>query len=100
MGRIFTFLKINEDERGRALLLFLYQFLAVATMVQGRIVRDTLFLKRYDSSKLSLMYIGVAIIVSLATYFYIKKSFFYRIDKLIIGTFFLSILITLVFLFL
>lgn len=100
MNRLLSYLNINEDERGRAVLLFLYQFLAVATMVQGRIVRDTLFLKRYDSSKLSLMYIGVAIIVSLATYFYIRKSFFYRIDKLIVGTFFISIAMTLFFVFL
>lgn len=100
MNKVFSMLNFKDDERKRAGLLFIYQFLAVAVMVQGRIVRDTLFLKRYDTSKLSLMYIGVAILVSTATYLYIKRSFFYRLDKLIIGTFFIGIFATIIFVFL
>jgi HEAT repeat protein/ATP/ADP translocase len=95
-----SLLNIRDEEKSRALMLFLYQFLSVAVMVLGRIVRDTLFLKRYDSSKLPFMYIGVALIVSTATYFYTKKSFYYRLDKLIIGTFFVNIFGTLLLLFL
>jgi len=100
MNGLISMFSFKEDEKKRAGLLFIYQFLAVAIMVQGRIVRDTLFLKRYDTSKLSLMYIGVAILVSVATYIYIKRSFFYRLDKLIIGTFFIGIVSTLGFVFL
>ncbi|MCK5807618.1 HEAT repeat domain-containing protein, partial [bacterium] len=36
-------------------------------------------------------YIGVALIVSTTTYFYTRRSSFYRLDKLIITTFFVSI---------
>ena len=65
----------NPDERNRALLLFAYNFLATSIMVMGRIVRDTLFLNKYkgDRLMLSFMYIGVAILVSTATFFYTKK---------------------------
>lgn len=100
MNKLFSMFNFKNDEKRRAGALFAYQFLAVAIMVQGRIIRDTLFLKRYDASKLSLMYIGVAILVSTATYFYIKRSFFYRLDKMIIGTFFIGIVTTLAFFFL
>jgi len=95
-----SLINIREEEKSRAIMLFIYQFLSVAVMVLGRIVRDTLFLKRYDTSKLPLMYIGVALIVSTATYFYTKKSFYHRLDKLIVGTFFVSIFGTLILLFL
>ncbi|MGI6393858.1 MAG: Npt1/Npt2 family nucleotide transporter [bacterium] len=100
MNRFLSVFNFKDDEKRRAGFLFIYQFLAVAVMVQGRIVRDTLFLKRYDTSKLSLMYIGVALLVSTATYIYIKRSFFYRLDKLIVGTFLIGIITTLIFVFL
>lgn len=99
-SKLLSILNVEKDEKSKAVMLFLYQFLAVAIMVMGRIVRDTLFLKRYDSSKLSLMYIGVALIVSTATYIYIRKSYYYRLDKIIILTFFVNIFSTLAFLFL
>jgi len=95
-----SILNVEKEEKNKAVMLFLYQFLAVAIMVMGRIVRDTLFLKRYDSSKLSLMYIGVALVVSTATFFYIRKSYYYRLDKIIGLTFFVNIFGTIAFLFL
>ena len=72
----------NPDERNRAFLLFAYNFLATSIMVMGRIVRDTLFLNKYkgDRLMLSLMYIGVAILVSTATFFYTKRR---RCDNLL-----------------
>ena len=89
----------NPDERNRALLLFAYNFLATSIMVMGRIVRDTLFLNKYkgDRLMLSFMYIGVAILVSTATFFYTKKSSFYRMDKLITATFTIGIVFVLIF---
>ena len=99
-SKLLSIFNVEKDEKNKAVMLFLYQFLAVAIMVMGRIVRDTLFLKRYDSSKLSLMYIGVALIVSTATYIYIRKSYYYRLDKIITTTFFINIFSTLAFLFL
>lgn len=100
MKRIFAALTMNNpDERNRALLLFAYNFLATSIMVMGRIVRDTLFLNKYkgDRLMLSLMYIGVAILVSTATFFYTKKSSFYRMDKLITVTFTIGIVFVLIF---
>ena len=89
----------NPDERNRAFLLFAYNFLATSIMVMGRIVRDTLFLNKYkgDRLMLSFMYIGVAILVSTATFFYTKRSSFYRMDKLIKVTFSIGIVFTLIF---
>ncbi len=100
MQKFFSMINIKDEEKSRAILLFIYQFLSVAVMVLGRIVRDTLFLKRYNVARLPFMYIGVAIIVSLATYFYTKKSLYFRLDKLIVGTFFINIAGTLILLFL
>ncbi|MBP5201421.1 HEAT repeat domain-containing protein, partial [bacterium] len=79
--------------------LFAYNFLATSIMVMGRIVRDTLFLNKYkgDRLMLSFMYIGVAILVSTATFFYTKRSSFYRMDKLITATFSIGIVFTLIF---
>ena len=50
-----------------------------------------------DRLMLSLMYIGVAILVSTATFFYTKRSAFYRMDKLITVTFSIGIILTLIF---
>lgn len=100
MSGLISIFNVEKEEKNKAVMLFLYQFLAVAIMVMGRIVRDTLFLKRYDASKLSLMYISVALIVSTATFLYIRKSYFYRLDKIIGLTFFINIFATLAFLFL
>ena len=100
MNRLLAAFSMNNpDERNRAFLLFAYNFLATSIMVMGRIVRDTLFLNKYkgDRLMLSFMYIGVAILVSTATFFYTKRSSFYRMDKLIKTTFSIGIVFTLVF---
>ena len=90
-NKFLQFFGIRREEQYKAVNLFFYQFLTVMIIVQGRIVRDTLFLKRYDLSRLPLMYIGVALIVSTTTYLYTKRSSFYRLDRLIVTTFFISI---------
>ncbi len=97
MRFVFRLFNIREEEQTRAGLLFLYNFLVVATYVQGRIVRDTLFLKRYDISQLPLMYIFVAASVSILTWLYTRKSSLYRLDTLINGVLFASITLTLAF---
>ncbi len=97
MKLIYRLFNIREEEQTRAGLLFLYNFLVVATYVQGRIVRDTLFLKRYDVSQLPLMYIFVAASVSMLTWLYTRRSSLYRLDTLISTILFLSISLTVVF---
>jgi len=97
MRFFFRLLNIREEEQGRAIQLFFYNFLVVATYVQGRIVRDTLFLKRYDINHLPLMYILVALFVSSLTWFYTRRSSLYRLDTLIRGILLASIGVTLVF---
>ncbi len=89
---ILHFFNIRKEEQYKAVNLFFYQLLTVMIIVQGRIVRDTLFLKRYEVARLPLMYIGVALIVSSFTYIYTKKSSYYRLDKVISATFLLSII--------
>ncbi len=91
MKTIFSVFKSSKEQRARAFMLFFYQFLAVSIIVQGRIIRDTLFLKRYDTSKLPFMYMGVALFVSTLVFLYSKYSIHFRIDKLIIFTFLFSI---------
>jgi len=97
MRFFFRLLNIREEEQGRALQLFFYNFLVVATYVQGRIISDTLFLKRYDITQLPLMYILVAVSVSVLTWFYTRRSSLYRLDTLIRGVLLLSMALTLIF---
>ena len=103
MDRIFAALNMkNTEERNRAILLFVYNFLTTSIMVMGRIVRDTLFLNKYKGDRLMLssMYIVVAVLVSSATFFYTKRSSFYRMDRLITVTFSIGIIFTTLFILL
>ncbi|MBP5407332.1 HEAT repeat domain-containing protein [bacterium] len=100
MSKLFPFLDMNSaEERNRTLLLFAYNFLATSIVVLGRIARDTLFLNKYkgDRLMLSFMYICVAVLVSLATLLYTKRSSFYRMDKLITVTLSIGFILTLTF---
>ncbi len=100
MSSLLKMFKIREAEQTRVLMLFFYQFFTVAVLVQGRIIRDTLFLKRFGTSSLPLMYIGFAIIVPLLTWVYTKKSIYFRLDTLIQGVLFASSVFTIIFIIL
>ncbi len=99
MKGFFRLFKIKEDEIPRVTGLFFYQFFTVSAFVLGRIIRDTLFIQRYKPDHLPLMYIAVAIVVSLTVGYYTRKSIYFRMDKLIILTQTISAVLFLVFIF-
>jgi len=88
---------IRQGEFARTLLMFFYLTNVVSAFITGRVIRDTLFLKRWDISYLPLMYIAVAITVSIISYIYSKFADQVRRDRLILiitSLIFCSILIS------
>jgi AAA family ATP:ADP antiporter len=75
--------RIRPGEARRVGLMFLYLMGVVSTFIVSRTVRDTLFLSRYELSKLPLMYVAVAVGVAVASYGYSRIADRHRRDLLI-----------------
>ncbi|MCK6548690.1 HEAT repeat domain-containing protein [Myxococcota bacterium] len=82
-GLLESAFRIRPGEARRVGLMFLYLMGVVSTFIVGRTVRDTLFLSRYELSKLPLMYIAVAFSVSAASYVYSRVADRLRRDQLV-----------------
>jgi ATP/ADP translocase len=76
-------LKIRRGEFELVALMFVYLMGIVSAFVVGRTVRDTLFLSRYDVSSLPMMYVAVAIGVSVSSYAYARIADRYRRDRVV-----------------
>jgi ATP/ADP translocase len=79
-GLLGAALNIRRGEAHRTLLMFLYQLAIVSAFIVGRTARDTLFLSRHDLKQLPLMYVGVAVAVSLSSLAYARISERWRRD--------------------
>lgn len=64
-------------------LMFAYLLAIVSTFIIGRTVRDTLFLHRVPLAELPLMYVAVAVAVSLSSYGYSRVADGMRRDRLV-----------------
>lgn len=60
-------LRVRREEQHRTALMFFYQLAIVSAFIVGRTVRDALFLSRYPLDRLPLMYVTVAVVVSIAS---------------------------------
>lgn len=65
---------IRPGEGRRALLMFALLLVVVSAVIVGRTVRDALVLARYPIDQLPLMYVGVALCVSVAAYGYSRVA--------------------------
>ncbi|MBI5186534.1 MAG: MFS transporter [Nitrospinae bacterium] len=91
-------LNVRRGEWKSALLMFFYCMNSIsAPFVIGKIVSSTLFLKRVEPQYIPYTYIGVAVFTSLALWFYTRISHLFRLDRLIIGSTGILIVITLAF---
>jgi len=81
---LWTLFKIRPTERRRALLMWLYLLAAVSAFIMGRIIRDTLFLSRFDRTALAYNYVTVAISVAIPSFFYARIADRFRRDKQIL----------------
>ncbi|MFO0728157.1 MAG: Npt1/Npt2 family nucleotide transporter [Myxococcota bacterium] len=79
-GALATALNIRRGEARRTALMFLYQLAIVSAFIVGRTARDTLFLSRHDLKQLPLMYVGVAVSVSVSSITYARLSERWRRD--------------------
>lgn len=77
--------------------MFAYLLAVVSTFIIGRTVRDTLFLHRVPLDTLPLMYVAVAVAVSVASYFYSKIADGVRRDRLVLRSLGLFSVVTLAF---
>jgi len=75
---------IRRGEARRVGLMFVLLLFLVSVFIIGRILRDTLFLKRYDIELLPMMYIAVAVGVSTFASIYGYFADRYRRDKIIV----------------
>jgi ATP/ADP translocase/HEAT repeat protein len=82
-GVLESAFRIRVGEARRVGLMFLYLMGVVSTFIVSRTVRDTLFLSRYELSKLPLMYVAVAVSVAVASYGYSRIADRHRRDLLI-----------------
>jgi len=81
---------IRKGETARVGRMFMLLMLLVSMFIIGRILRDTLFLNRYDVEQLPSMYIAVAVGVSIFASIYSRFADRYQRDKIIIVTLFLG----------
>lgn len=87
---------IRPEEQRKAFLMFLYSACMIAAgFIIARTVSSTLFLKRIDPKYLPLTYVAIAVFVSLFSMGYTKVSDKLRIDKTIIGSFAIFLIVTL-----
>lgn len=74
----------NRQETVQVLLLFTYFFCVVAASTTGRTAADTLFLSRFGSSQLSMMYLPQAASLIFTGYLLQRFASQFRLDRLIV----------------
>lgn len=75
----------DREEYVKVLYLFGYLFFVTSASTLGRTAADTLFLSRFDASKLSMMYLPQAAAMILAGFLFGRFGNRARIDRLIVG---------------
>ena len=75
-------LSVEKGEYGKTFLLFLYLFFMTAATIIGRTAADTLFLSKFDVTKLSYMYLAISISLSLFGLLYHRIVDRFRKDRL------------------
>ena len=75
----------DRAEYTKIAFLFGYLFFIVSASTIGRTAADTLFLSKYDTSVLSLMYLPQAVSLLLAGFAYQKLCRHFRTDQLVVG---------------
>ena len=74
LHRFERFLDVRAGELARGLLLFAYLFLVIASFVVGKSIRDALFLDEFGALLLPYADIGVAILVGLWVWVYLRLA--------------------------
>ncbi|HMV27273.1 MAG TPA: hypothetical protein PKA26_10370, partial [bacterium] len=63
--RVGRILAVEREEYFKTGILFAYLFFMTAATIVGRTAADTLFLSRFDATKLSYMYLAISIALSI-----------------------------------
>ncbi len=83
---VLRILKINPGEGKKTAIMFGIMMCTVGTFITGRIARDSLFLSRYSVDFLPVLYIWVAVGVTIQSYLYSRIADRFRRDKLFKAT--------------
>jgi AAA family ATP:ADP antiporter len=83
---------IKRDEINQVALMFVYNFLIIASHTIVKSIRDSLFIYRVGASKLPYVYIGIALIAGIVVQGYSRLARLTRRNRMIIGSnlFFIS----------
>ncbi|RED64592.1 Npt1/Npt2 family nucleotide transporter [Cohnella lupini] len=84
LSRLWGISDEDRKENARVAGLFFYLFCVVSASTIGRTAADTLFLSRFDSSQLSLMYLPQAASLILAGFLFQRYGSRIRLDRLIL----------------
>lgn len=82
---------IQDGEGLRALLMFCYIFLVIASLLIVKPVRNSLFLTRFGAAQLPYVFILVAMTAALVTTLYARLARRFRLNYLILSTTLISI---------
>lgn len=83
---------IREGEGFRSVLMFVYIFMIIASLLIVKPVRNSLFLTRYGASQLPFVYLMVAVVAALVTFSYARLIQRFRFGVVLIATLVSSIL--------
>ncbi len=67
---VYNILSVREGEERRTLLMFVYLFLTIASLLIVKPVRNSLFLSYFGISWLPYAYILVAVVAAVVTHLY------------------------------
>ncbi|HSP07793.1 MAG TPA: MFS transporter, partial [Acidobacteriota bacterium] len=84
---------IREGEGFRAVLMFAYIFLVIASLLIVKPVRNSLFIARFGASQLPYVYLLVAFMAGGVTFTYARLMRHMRFGRVIGGTLLASVLI-------
>jgi len=85
-SKLRAFVDIKRDELGQAFLMFVYNFLVIASHTIVKSIRDALFLNTIGAKQLPYVYIGIALIAGVVTPVYFRIARITGRRGLIIGS--------------
>ena len=92
-----NFINIKSKERFPALILFIMFFSIVAASITGSTIKDSVFLTYFEKSFLPIMYVIIAITMTVVIYFYKKLSYQKDQSDVIISTSLIFLVLVLFF---
>src|SRR3990172_7163839 len=79
-------LRLQRGDLPRGLLLFAYLFLVICAYLIGQVARDSLFLGRFDASRLPFADMSLFLVVTMVVALYVRVGRRLALDRLVSGS--------------